>query len=303
MTSAKLTELTDRAVIRLSGGDTRKLLQKLLTVDFDDVSPERAGYGALLTPQGKIMFDFFVAQVGDAYLFDCAAAQKDDLIKRLIFYRLRAQMEITNISADHKVLAVWDGQVPGIGGEAGACMTREGGVLFRDPRVAEAGFRAILPRGATLSGLDATPATEADYHAFRIGCGLADTMADLGSGELFPHEANFDQFHGVDFAKGCYVGQEVVSRMEHRGTGARKRIVPVRAKDGVLATGDQITADGKAIGQVLSSAGQVALALVRLDRAEDASAKGIRIEVDGRPIQLIKPAWATFAVPTASIAA
>jgi len=299
MTQPKLTELTDRTIIRLSGADARKLLQKLLTVDFDDVSRERAGYGALLTPQGKILFDFFVVEDEEGYLFDCAGLQKEDLVKRLMFYRLRADLKIEDVGADYRVWAAWDGDVAGVGQEAGASVARDGGVWFRDPRVAEAGFRAILPRDATPDG---AAASAQDYHAFRIGFGLADTMADLGSAELFPHEANFDQFHGVDFAKGCYVGQEVVSRMEHRGTGARKRIVPVRIRGGVLENGAQIAAGGKGIGEVLSSAGEVALALVRLDRAEDAATNGNALLVEDKPVELVQPRWAKFTVPQTSVA-
>jgi folate-binding protein YgfZ len=295
MTHPKIAELSDRAVIRLSGEDTRKLLQKLITVDFDDVSPTRAGYGALLTPQGKIMFDFFVAEQGGAYLFDCAGARKDELIKRLTFYRLRAKMDIEDISPDFKVMALWGGDVETLEPEAGAAAESQGGVLYRDPRVAETGMRAMVPRTVICAGQDVA---EADYHAHRIAIGLADSMADLASGDLFPHEANFDQFHGVDFAKGCYVGQEVVSRMEHRGTGARKRIVPVIATEGTIEAGDVLSAGGKAIGEVLSSSGQQALALVRLDRAESALGQGDMIQTAaGYEVVLQQPAWAQYRVP------
>lgn len=294
MIRPKIAELSDRAVIRLSGEDTRKLLQKLITVDFDDVSATRAGYGALLSPQGKIMFDFFLADVDGGYLVDCAGSRKDELIKRLTFYRLRAKMEIEDLSREFKVMAMWGGDVEALDPEAGAATAWQGGVLYRDPRVAEIGMRAMVPREVLIKGEDAT---EAEYHAHRIAIGLADSEADLASGDLFPHEANFDQFHGVDFAKGCYVGQEVVSRMEHRGTGARKRIVPIIVPDGVVAAGEALTAGGKAIGEVLSSTGQQALALVRLDRAESAFEQGHSIEAAGGLVVLQQPSWANYQVP------
>lgn len=298
MSQAKIAELSDRAVLRLSGADTRKLLQRLITVDFDDVSPERAGYGALLSPQGKIMFDFFVAETGNGYLFDCAASKKDELVKRLIFYRLRAKMEIEDLSERFKVLAIWGGGDEGLGADAGAARAFDGGVLYRDPRVAEMGVRAMVPRDLVISG-ESVP--EADYHAHRIAVGVADSDRDLASGDLFPHEANFDQFHGVDFAKGCYVGQEVVSRMEHRGTGARKRIVPILARGGSLTPGETLMAGDKAIGEVLSAGGVQALALVRLDRAESAlGADEVLKTSNGVEVVLQQPSWARYLVPVRS---
>jgi len=275
--------LPDRGVLRLAGADVRAFLQGLITSDVDRLDRSGALYGGLLSPQGKILFEFFMVADGEAVLVDCAAAAAADLARRLAFYKLRAKVEIADLGATHAVAALWRAD----GGEVAA---PSGVIAFADPRLAAMGLRLIGERTA-LSAL--APADPADYHRHRMAHGLADS-AEIGSGELFPHEGNLDQFGGVDFAKGCYVGQEVVSRTEHRGT-ARKRIVPVSGAK--LGPEMAITAAGKTIGTVLSAKDGQALALVRLDRAGQALEAGTVLEADGGPVTLHRPAWARFAVP------
>ena len=132
----------------------------------------------------------------------------------------------------------------------------------------------------------------ADYDAFRVGLGVPEGGRDYAFGDAFPHEALFDQLHGVSFTKGCYVGQEIVSRMEHRGT-ARKRVVPVNA-DGPLVEGAAVMAGDVEIGKVGSVAGSRGLALLRLDRVDELTAKGVPLTVEGAPITVSIPAWAHF---------
>jgi folate-binding protein YgfZ len=157
---------------------------------------------------------------------------------------------------------------------------------YRDPRSTDIGWRVI---GA--------PEGEAEgYDAARIAAGLADTSADLGSGEFFPHEANLDQLGGVNFRKGCYVGQEVVSRMEHRGL-ARSRILPVVLEGAAPLKGTDIRSGEKQVGTLLSSSGSSALALIRLDRLADATAP---LMADGVTVTVLRPAWATYEVPGAA---
>jgi folate-binding protein YgfZ len=156
--------------------------------------------------------------------------------------------------------------------------------LFADPRMAALGFRGYVAGDY--------PEASA-YEARRIGLGIADSEADIGSGELFPHEANLDQLNGLSFTKGCYVGQEVVSRMEHRGT-ARSRILPLRLDGTAPAKGTPILAGAKQIGTILSCAGDHALGLVRLDRLADAAQAGDRLLTDSVPVHVIKPAFARF---------
>lgn len=262
--------LPGRAILSVRGPEAGHFLHNLLTSDIDHLAESQAAYAALLTPQGKILFDMIVLRQGDGYLIDCAASQRADLMKRLAMYKLRAQVEIT--ARDD--LAVGVSPVEIAGG-------------YRDPRSPEIGWRII-----------GTPEGEAEgYDAARIAAGLADTSADLGSGELFPHEANLDQLGGVNFRKGCYVGQEVVSRMEHRGL-ARSRILPVVLDGGAAPPkGTDIRAGDKQVGTLLSSAGTSALALLRLDRLAEATAP---LLADGVTVRVLKPAWAKYDVPGAA---
>lgn len=274
--------LMDRGVVRLSGETVRDFLQGLVTCDVRNLSAETPAFGALLTPQGKILFDFLMFADGDAILLDCARDQVEALVKRLKFYRLRAKIEIEDISADSMVLAGWgdDAVSPGTS----------------DPRLAALGRREIA------QNVLETSAHMRDWDAHRIRLGVPEGGKDYGFGDAFPHEAELDQLGGVDFKKGCFVGQEVVARMEHRGT-ARSRIVPVRGEAALPAFGAAIEADGVAIGSMGSSAGQDGLAMVRLDRAADALSLGAALTAAGTPIALVQPVWARFAVPGAGQAA
>ncbi len=289
MTETNLCRLPDRGVIKLSGQDVVPFLQGLITNDVAKLETDGALYAALLTPQGKILFDFFVVNADDAVLLDCALDQVADLAKRLTFYRLRAAIEIEDVSSAYDVVASW-------GTDAAPAL--EGAVSFPDPRHAAMGFRTLAPKDAAAAFLSGTGTAvdEEAYHTHRISLGLADSIRDIGSGELFPHECNLDQLGAVDFKKGCYVGQEVVSRTEHRGN-ARKRILPVSTAGPTANSGDTITAASKPVGTILSNSGPSALALVRLDRASAALENGEGLEASGDAIQLLRPDWAEFAVP------
>ncbi|MQT14010.1 CAF17-like 4Fe-4S cluster assembly/insertion protein YgfZ [Segnochrobactrum spirostomi] len=290
MGGAFVTELTDRAVVRISGPDTRPFLQALVTSDVLALSDSRAGYAALLTPQGKILFDFLIAPTSDGVVLDVAAPLAADLVRRLGFYKLRAKIEIRDTSADETVLAFWAGDPPPI----------LPGVVFQDPRLAALGHRAIVPRAA-LATVYALPllsrAVESAWHAHRIALGVPEGGRDFGYGETFPHDADMDALAGVDFRKGCYVGQEVVSRMQHRAT-ARRRIVQVESAGGALpAPGTPLTAGDRPLGVLGSAAGAAGLALVRLDRAKEAADGGTPVMAGDVPVALKLPAWATFGWP------
>ena len=279
-TMSTTAHLPSRAVISISGEEASTFLNGLITADMEEVDAGKAAYGALLTPQGKILFDFFILKDGERYLVDCSAAQKADLIKRLTFYKLRAKVDIGDESNAVGVVAGWDGAaLPGI--------------AYADPRADAAGLRAFASAGELASVADAG---EAAYDEHRISLGLADTDQDIGSGELFPHEANFDQINGVNFTKGCYVGQEVVSRMRHKAK-VRKRIVIAESGNGPLGSGAEITTDGKVSGSVLSASGDKGLALIRLDRLEDAYSGGGEVSAGGAPVSFAKPEWGTFDMP------
>ena len=302
MSNGHFTAFSDRTVLALSGPDTRSFLQGLVTSDIDKLTPETATYAGLLTPQGKILFDFFLVRHGDAIWIDCAAAMAADLTKRLTFYKLRAAVEIENMSGTLGVAAAWGPeQLLGLE-DAGAAKTLVGGVAFVDPRFGKAGVR-VIAAAESLTGLmseaGCEPATEADYQAHRVALGLADSVHDIGSGEHFPHECNFDQIGGVDFKKGCYVGQEVVSRTEHR-SNARKRLLPLVFEGSAPESGTEISGNGKPVGQITSSAGNHALGLIRLDRAQSVIDAEGTLCAGAQTVSLQKPEWARFDVPEAA---
>jgi folate-binding protein YgfZ len=289
----KATILTDRGVVKLAGIDARKFLNGLVTTDMGKVTAASPGFAALLTPQGKIIVDFIIADSdsphGDDFYLDCPRALAPMLVERLGFYKLRAKVVVEDLSDSAGVMAIWNGAVPA---HWGAC--------YPDPRLAELGLRCISPPNPadTAAAFGAELVDAAAYEAHRIKLGVPSGGLDFAYGDAFPHEADMDQLHGVDFQKGCFVGQEVVARMEHRGS-ARTRVVPV-AFDGVHpALGIAVTAGGKPMGTMGSAAGGRGLALLRLDRVDEALAAGTPLVAGDAELRLVKPAWARFAFPGA----
>ncbi len=277
--------LEDRSVLTVSGEEADAFLQDLVTADMKGLEPGAATYAGLLTPQGKVLFDFFILREAEGYLLDCSAANAADLLKRLLMYKLRRKLTIEQLE-DLAVAAAWANGEPPVTGSV---------IAYRDPRHAGLGYRLIGPPD-TLAALAGS--TAGTYHNRRIALGIADSDRDIGSGEVFPHEANMDQLGGVSFKKGCFVGQEVVSRMEHRGT-ARSRFLPFRLSGGDVAPGTGITANDRKIGTVTSAADGCALALVRLDRMGSAIEDGQSLNAGAAVLRPVKPDWARFDVPGA----
>jgi folate-binding protein YgfZ len=280
--------LADRGVVRVSGDDAKTFLDGLVTCDLDRISPAEARFGALLTPQGKILFDFIVFQapseIGGGYYLDALKVHAPDLAKRLGFYKLRAKVAIEDLSDTLAVAAGWDAPRP----------TEEAGLVAGDPRLADLGWRAIVA-AADAAEFAADPAEA--YHARRIALGVPEGGRDFLFGDAFPHEALMDQLRGVDFDKGCYVGQEVVSRMQHRGT-ARTRIVPALYEGGFAAeVGVEVMAGDKMLGKTGTGAGGRGLLMIRLDRAADALSAGETIRAGGIPVRLEKASWTNFPFP------
>ncbi|WP_445501611.1 CAF17-like 4Fe-4S cluster assembly/insertion protein YgfZ [Microvirga sp. G4-2] len=280
--------LADRGVVRVSGEDAKNFLDGLITCDLGRISPEAARLGALLSPQGKILFDFIVFQapdeIGGGYYLDALKVFAPDLAKRLTFYKLRAKVVIEDLSDAMAVVAGWDERKP----------DDEVGLVAQDSRLPDLGWRAII---AAQDAPEFAKIPAEAYHAHRIALGVPEGGRDFLFGDAFPHEALMDQLHGVDFDKGCYVGQEVVSRMQHRGT-ARTRIVPAIYEGGFAAdVGVEVTAGEKTLGTTGTGAEGRGLIMIRLDRAADALAAGERILAGGIPVQLEKPRWVNFPYP------
>jgi folate-binding protein YgfZ len=280
--------LSDRAGVRVSGPAASSFLQGLVTNDIDKAKPGGAIHAGLLTPQGKILFDFFVVPSGEGFLLEIAKAKAAELAQRLGFYRLRAEVEIAE-DPSITVAAAW--------GEP--ARLADGAIAYADPRLPALGQRVLLHADTSLSSLGCAPAGEDEYHARRIALGVPEGGRDYDFGDAFPHEAMFDQLGGVDFNKGCFVGQEVVSRMEHRGT-ARKRIVGVEGEGPLPPSGTDITAGSVSIGTLGSVSGNSGLALLRLDRAEEAKAAGVPLRAGEVTVGLRIPAWARLKAPAAA---
>lgn len=270
--------LRDRAVIAVNGLEARDFLQGLISNDMAACSEGRAIYAALLTPQGKILFDFFVATgAGGGFLLDCASDRASDLLKRLTLYRLRARVEIA-LRPDLTVAALWN---------EGSLGEKTGTIMFPDPRLRSLGFRAIGPSGALadiIRGLQA-----GDYTAHRLKLGVPGS-ADLPPDEVFALDAGFEELNGVNFKKGCYVGQEVTARMKHRSS-ARRRFLIADIAGELPAPGTALESNGREIGALATGKAGRALALVRLDRVADAAAKQAPIAAAGRAVSLQKPDW------------
>ncbi len=284
------TMLSDRGVVAVTGIDAAKLLQGLVTNDIAALDRQAAIFAGLLSPQGKILFEFFVVRTDGGFLLDTLRAQAADLAKRLTMYKLRADVTIRDVSDKYVVWAVWAEPPPS---------APAGAITFADPRLAAMGKRWIVASLPAGTGEGTGPATRSAYDAHRVRLGVPEAGRDYALGEAFPHEALYDQLDGVSFRKGCYVGQEIVSRMEHRGT-ARKRMIQVSAADALPATGTEVMAGDVPIGTLGTVDGSQGLALVRLDRAAEFKAKGVALTAGGVEIAISKPAWARFALEPAA---
>jgi len=280
--------LDDRAIISVTGADAEHFLQNILTTDLDALEAGAAKPGALLSPQGKILFDFLISRDGaGGFVLDCRADITDDFLRRLMLYRLRAKVEIAK--RDQGVVTVAWGRDSTASrndsADAGTDVTR-----LRDTRFMAEPVDRIY-------GTTAAPATSAaDWQAFRIVSGVPESGADYALGDAFPHDVLLDQTGGVGFRKGCYVGQEVVSRMQHRGT-ARRRFLIASAATPLPASGTEIRAGERPIGTLGSVAGNAGLALVRIDKVKAALDDGLPITADAVTLTLAIPAWASFTLP------
>jgi len=284
----KAAFLPDRGVVKVSGEDARNFLNGLVTTDVTKLAPGEARFGALLTPQGKIIFDFLITEApeghGGGFLLDCPQALAKSLADKLGFYKLRAKVAVENLSDNLGVIAVWDGDLA-------SNLATKPDLAFADPREAALGWRILAPRElapkvADLIGADLVDA--ADYEAHRIALGVPRGGLDFMYSDAFPHETNMDRLAGVDFDKGCYVGQEVVSRMQHRGT-ARTRSVKVLLEDSSPEAGVSVMAGDKSVGTMGSSAQGKGIALVRIDRVADALDAGQPLTAGGLALKLAEP--------------
>lgn len=283
--------LDDRAVVEVRGDDARDFLQGLISTDMANVRPDRAIYGALLTPQGKFLHEFFIAEKDGVVLMECARERLHDLVRRLSMYKLRAKVEITDATGDYAVAALMEDH--GISGGEGAAIPMGAGIAFVDPRLADMGARAILPApdaGATLVAAGFGEAPFERYERHRIGLGVPDGVRDLIAEKSFLLESNFEELNGVDFEKGCYVGQEVTTRTKRRGL-VKKRLLPLAVEGPLPDPGAKIMLDGKEAGTMCSGADGRGLALMRLEKIADAARTGASLTSGSATLSPIIPNW------------
>ena len=291
---ASVARLADRGTVRVSGPDAPKFLQGLVTNDVEGLvtNPDdlafaaSTAHAAILSPQGKILFDFFCVRTLDGFVLDVLREKVPDLVKRLSMYKLRAEVEIKDVSEDYALLALW-------GPNACSSGPTKGTIAFHDPRHPALGQRILAEaRFATdiASATNGVRSPPEAYPAHRIALGVPEGGKDYDFGDAYPHEANFDLFNGVSFTKGCYVGQEIVARMQHK-TVVRKRVVPVYAATPLPSTRPDVTAGGVVIGRLGTVSGNRGLALLRLDRAAEFTAQSIPLEAEGIAVTLALSPW------------
>jgi len=287
MTEAHFVVLEDRGVLAVSGPDRRSFLQGLVSNDVEKVAADRAIYAALLTAQGKYLHDFIMVEHGEAIWLDAEAARLVDLKRRLSLYRLRAKIAIEE-RPDLAIAAMFgDGTLAALGlpQEPGKTRAEADGVLMVDPRIAELGGRTILPGDRIRSELAGRGLAESDFAVYdrhRLSLGVPDGSRDLVLEKSILLESGFEELHGVDWQKGCYIGQELTARTKYRGL-IKKRLFPVRIDGPVPEPGTIVMLDGREAGEMRSSRDGIGLALLRLD-AVDAGGPFVAGDATIRPL-------------------
>lgn len=294
MTDARYSFLPDRTIVRVAGDEATEFLQGLITNDIENVSESQAIYAALLTPQGKYLHDFFILRISDAYYLDCEKHRRDDLIKRLTRYRLRAKVEIEDLTESFDGFALFgEGAIQAaarspLPGDLGVFGN---GFAFVDPRRIELGVRVFLPPDdgtASLeqNGFTAAPAEE--YTSKRLSLGIAEGDPEIEPEKSFPMDYGLDELNGVSFTKGCYVGQEVTVRMKTRDL-VRKELVPMRIVGPAPAIGTALQLENSVAGELRSVVDATGLALVRKDALKKALADGLAFSTENSQLYPTPP--------------
>ena len=298
-TPEKLFVLAEtRGLIAIEGKDAATFLQGVVSNDATKVTDSQSLYSAFLTPQGKFLHDFFMSKLEGALILDCEGPRQADLVKRLKFYKLRSRIAIADRREEHVVALVFGAgaaealDLPDI---PGATKAIDGGIVYRDPRLSDIGARAVLRRDRAFDVLTAAGLTEAgmdDYDILRISLGLPDGSRDMRVNKAILLENGFDELGGVDWGKGCYMGQELTARTKYRAL-IKKRLLPITLADGAPSPGDAVMAGEKQAGEVCSVSGRSALALLRLEYLEGGQSLG----VNGHAATVSMPDWVVVEKP------
>lgn len=294
MADARFSLLDDRGVLAVGGSDRRSFLQALVSNDVDQLGPGRVRHAALLTAQGRYLHDFMMIEADAAIWLETEAGRLGDLRRRLSIYRLRADVAIEE-RADLAVAAIFgDGALAGLDlAEPGMARPFAGGVVFADPRLAALGARGIASRMAVRAALVAAGIGEADFAAYdrlRLGLGVPDGSRDLIPEKSILLEAGFDELNGIDWSKGCYIGQELTARTKYRGL-VKRRLMPVAIEGPLPAPGAKVTLGGREVGEMRSGRPGLGLALLRTE----AAIEGARLGTDNAVIVPQRPGWMRLA--------
>jgi len=292
---AKTALRPDRAFIRAAGEEVRPFLQGLLSQDVEKVRSDRAVYGALLTPQGKFLHDLFVTEDAEgALVLECEADRADDLLTRLKRYRLRAKVTLELLDGWAAAI-VWDGPAFGLGEERGEAAPAGEALAYVDPRLADLGVRVVGPAEAVAAAVSSFDTAPLELHRLlRLSLGVAEGAADIGLDRGYLLESGFDELDGVDWKKGCYVGQELTARTKYRGL-VKRRLMPVRIEGAPPEPGDALAFDGRDAGEFRAAGdAETGLALVRLDAWRAAKERNAPLEAGEARLRPAKPDWARF---------
>ena len=295
MTENRYVKLSERGLITVGGPDRKEFLQGLISNDIEQVSPERAIWAALLTAQGKYLHDFFIVEIDDVFYLDCEAERLMDLGQRLSRFKLRAEVDL-GIADGFGVWACYGTEAlarADLESEPGIAKSLAEGTVYCDPRISDIGARAVLSvksAGAYWQKLGIEPGSAADYDRLRISLGLPDGSRDMVVEKAILLENNFDPLHGVDWNKGCYIGQELTARTKYRGL-IKKRLIPVEITGDTPETGTQVTSDGRDAGEVRSLAGGLALALIRRDKLDLSVEQGVPLVAGNATLTPRLPEW------------
>jgi folate-binding protein YgfZ len=291
--------LHDRGLLKVSGDDALNFLQGLVTNDVSKANPECALYSAMLSPQGKYLYDFFITQMNGELVLDCEASRLDDLKRKLNMYKLRSKVQLIDINQDFIVSAFFGGNVAEtlqLNKTEGSVKPFLGGVAFIDPRITSIGGRAIIPRdnaGDKLTKAGFSVGNPEEYETLRLSLGLPDGSRDMLIDKAILLENGFQELNGIDWEKGCYMGQELTARTHYRGL-IKKRLMPVQIEGPLPAPGTAIMLGDKNVGEMRSGDAAWGLALIRLEQFNDVSESGEGFSAEGTTLRPVKPGWAEF---------
>lgn len=301
--------LEDRGVIAVAGEDRAAFLQGLVSNDVRRVGPDRAVYALFLTPQGKFLHDFRIAESDGALLLDPETDRREELLRRLKMYKLRSRITLEDRAGSLAAVALFGGDslarlgltepgLPELGlpDKAGAAVPFAGGVAFTDPRLPALGARAFLPRDGAAAALEAAgfvPRSADDYDRLRLSLGVPEGSRDLVPDKSLPLENDLDDLNAISWDKGCYMGQELTARTKYRAL-IKKKLFPVTVDGPLPAPGTPVTLGGKEAGEIRSGRGTCALALLRLEDITRAKQDGLPLTAGEATVTPAKPGWASF---------